>query len=111
MFPEISLSKEKGSYTNYLRPNRLRKLFKITKLLILCIKNARPFKSALIKEKKTLLDGADLSGSAFAVRYAFYYSEHCTGLTGGLVNCKIVTSWARYDALDQPAHKNVSRPC
>ena len=33
------------------------------------------------------------------------------GLTGRLVNRKIVTSWARYDDLDQPAPKNVSRSC
>ena len=33
------------------------------------------------------------------------------GLTGRLVNRKMVTSWARYDDLDQPAHKNVSRSC
>ena len=33
------------------------------------------------------------------------------GLKSGLVNRKIVTSWARYDDLDQPAHKNVSRSC
>ena len=49
--------------------------------------------------------------SYFRIRYAFYYSEHCMGLTGRLANCKIVISWARYDDLDQPAHKNVSRSC
>ena len=31
------------------------------------------------------------------------------GLTGRLMNRKMVTSWARYDA--QPAHKNVSKSC
>ena len=77
------------------------------KLLILCIKN-----SVLVNlQTKPLSDRADLSGSAFAIRYAFYYSEHCMGLKSGLVNRKIVTSWARYDDLDQPAHKNVSRSC
>ena len=33
------------------------------------------------------------------------------GLTGSLMNRKMVTSWARYDDLDKPAHKNVSRFC
>ena len=31
------------------------------------------------------------------------------GLTGRLVNRKIVTSWARYNTLDQPVPENVSR--
>ena len=33
------------------------------------------------------------------------------GLSGRLVNRKIVTSRAKYDDLDQPAPKNVSKSC
>ena len=39
--------KKRGSYTNYLRPDWLCRLFKIIKLLILCVKSICPCKYAL----------------------------------------------------------------
>ena len=44
--------KKKGSYMNYSRPDWLCRLFKIIKLLTLCVKNIRPCKYAL--EIKTI---------------------------------------------------------
>ena len=49
-FPRnLTCQKKKGSYTNCSRPYQLRRLFKIIKLLILCVKNVCPCKYALKK--------------------------------------------------------------